>query len=63
MVDHGLAESREKAQALIMAGEVLVDGQKAAEARPDGRRTTRASKCSAQTALMSAAAASNWKAR
>ncbi len=29
MVDHGAAESREKAQALIMAGEVLLDGQKA----------------------------------
>src|ERR1700733_9065174 len=28
----GLAETREKAQALIMAGEVLVDGQKAAKA-------------------------------
>jgi len=29
MVDRGLAESREKAQALIMAGEVTVGGQKA----------------------------------
>ena len=29
MVDRGLVESREKAQALIMAGEVLVDGRKA----------------------------------
>src|SRR5215471_10718332 len=29
MVDRGLAESREKAQALIMAGEVRVNGQKA----------------------------------
>ena len=29
MVDRGLAESREKAQAMIMAGEVLVDGHKA----------------------------------
>ena len=29
LVDRGLAPTREKAQALIMAGEVLVDGQKA----------------------------------
>ena len=29
LVDRGLAATREKAQALIMAGEVLVDGQKA----------------------------------
>jgi 23S rRNA (cytidine1920-2'-O)/16S rRNA (cytidine1409-2'-O)-methyltransferase len=32
IVDRGLAGSREKAQALIMAGEVLIDGQKAAKA-------------------------------
>ena len=31
VVDRGLAESREKAQALIMAGEVRVDGQKASK--------------------------------
>jgi len=31
MVERGLVESREKAQALIMAGEVRVDGQKASK--------------------------------
>ena len=31
LVERGLAPTREKAQALIMAGEVLVDGQKAAK--------------------------------
>lgn len=31
IADRGLAETREKAQALIMAGEVLVDGQKASK--------------------------------
>jgi 23S rRNA (cytidine1920-2'-O)/16S rRNA (cytidine1409-2'-O)-methyltransferase len=32
IVDRGIVESREKAQALIMAGEVLIDGQKASKA-------------------------------
>jgi 23S rRNA (cytidine1920-2'-O)/16S rRNA (cytidine1409-2'-O)-methyltransferase len=32
IVDRSLADSREKAQALIMAGEILVDGQKASKA-------------------------------
>ena len=32
LVDRGLAESRTKAQALILAGEVMINGQKAAKA-------------------------------
>lgn len=32
LVDHGLIDTREKAQAIIMAGEVLVNGQKALKA-------------------------------
>jgi 23S rRNA (cytidine1920-2'-O)/16S rRNA (cytidine1409-2'-O)-methyltransferase len=32
MLDRSLADSREKAQALIMAGEVLIDGRKASKA-------------------------------
>ena len=32
LMDRGLADSREKAQALIMAGEVLVNGQRADKA-------------------------------
>ena len=32
MVERGLVETRQKAQALIMAGEVLIDGQRAAKA-------------------------------
>jgi 23S rRNA (cytidine1920-2'-O)/16S rRNA (cytidine1409-2'-O)-methyltransferase len=32
MTEHGLADNRQKAQALIMAGAVLVDGQKALKA-------------------------------
>jgi 23S rRNA (cytidine1920-2'-O)/16S rRNA (cytidine1409-2'-O)-methyltransferase len=32
LVERGLAETREKAQALIMAGEVLINGQKAVKA-------------------------------
>ena len=32
LVEHGLAESREKARALILAGQVMIDGQKADKA-------------------------------
>jgi 23S rRNA (cytidine1920-2'-O)/16S rRNA (cytidine1409-2'-O)-methyltransferase len=41
LVDQGLADTREKAQALIMAGEVLIDGQralKAGQSVPEGAR-------------------------
>ncbi len=41
MVENGVAASREKAQALIMAGEVLLNGQKAAKSGqpvPEGAR-------------------------
>jgi 23S rRNA (cytidine1920-2'-O)/16S rRNA (cytidine1409-2'-O)-methyltransferase len=41
MVEHGAADTRERAQALIMAGEVLVNGQKAAKPGqpvPEGAR-------------------------
>jgi 23S rRNA (cytidine1920-2'-O)/16S rRNA (cytidine1409-2'-O)-methyltransferase len=31
LVDRGLAESREKARALVLAGQVLVDGMRAAK--------------------------------
>ena len=41
LVDRGLAESREKAQALIMAGEVLVNGQKASKPGQPVRRRCR----------------------
>src|ERR1039458_786250 len=36
LVERGLAESREKAQALIMAGEVLIDRQKASKPGQSG---------------------------
>jgi 23S rRNA (cytidine1920-2'-O)/16S rRNA (cytidine1409-2'-O)-methyltransferase len=41
MVSHGLAESRVKAQALIMAGEVFVDGQKAVKPGQSATDSTR----------------------
>ena len=46
LVERGLAETREKAQALIMAGEVLVDGHKAAKPGQRSSRRRRRSKSS-----------------
>ena len=37
MTEQGLAESRQKAQAIIMAGQVFVNGQKVDEIRQPGR--------------------------
>ena len=39
MVERGLAESRQKAQAVIMAGQVYVNGQKVDKAGAPWRRT------------------------
>jgi 23S rRNA (cytidine1920-2'-O)/16S rRNA (cytidine1409-2'-O)-methyltransferase len=44
LVDLGLAESRERAQALVMAGYVLIDGQKA-------RKSGQSVKCDCRVAL------------
>ena len=41
LVERGLAESRQKAQAMILAGEVEVDRQRADRARQMERRQTR----------------------
>ncbi len=41
MVGHGLVETREKAQALIMAGEVLLNGQKANKSSQTASETDR----------------------
>ena len=40
LAEHGLAESREKAQALVMAGRVSVDGQPATKAGSQVREGT-----------------------
>jgi 23S rRNA (cytidine1920-2'-O)/16S rRNA (cytidine1409-2'-O)-methyltransferase len=45
LVERGLAPTREKAQALIMAGEVLVDGHKAAKSGQPVDADAAASKC------------------
>ena len=62
LVERGLAESREKAQALILAGEVLVDGQKSD--KPGHSVSERFARSKSWSACpTSAAAASSWPAR
>src|SRR5208282_3852518 len=41
LVEHGLAESRQKAQAMILAGEIEVDGKKAEKAGINVMETAR----------------------
>ena len=62
LVDRHLVESREKAQALILAGHVLVNGQREDKAGPRGSRSTPRSKLP-NCRAMSAAADSSWKRR
>ena len=62
LVDRGLAESRQKAQALILAGSVLVqsaEGREAGTDRAGGRR----GRSARRSCRSSAAAASSWTPR
>ena len=62
LVERGLVASRERARALILAGQVRVDGQPATKAGTrSGRR--RASRSTSPIIRTSAAAASSWRTR
>lgn len=62
LVERGLAGSRERAKRMIMAGEVLVDGQKIDKAGTTVKAEARYG-CSATTSPTSAAAASSSRRR
>ena len=61
LLERGLATSRERAQALILAGKVLVDGQKIEKAGARVSMLLPKSACSAKISSMSAAADSSWR--
>ena len=63
LVDRGLAPSRERARALILAGQVTVDGQRRLEGRRAGQAATRASSSPRPIIRTSAAAASSSRTR
>ena len=63
LVERGLAESRHKAQAMILAGEVEVDRQRAGKAGLNCCQRRRILRCTAACRNTPAAAALSWKAR
>ena len=63
VVERGLAPSRERARALILAGQVSVDGQPDDEGRHAGRTPTPTSPCSHPTIRTSGAAGSSSRMR
>ena len=63
LVDRGLAESRTRAQALIMAGLVFAGDTQGRQARPDARRRRRCSTSAAAIIPGCRAAGSSWRMR